>query len=67
MQLIDAFKTGAALCEYCNQENCTIAEAMIRREVSLGERMRDAILKEMQENLNVMHKPHDARIRAHRP
>ncbi len=54
MQLIDAFKTGAALCEYCNQENCTIAEAMIRREVSLGERMRDAILKEMQENLSVM-------------
>ncbi|MBQ1631956.1 MAG: hypothetical protein II049_03960, partial [Clostridia bacterium] len=54
MQLIDAFKNGAALCEYCNAADCTIAEAMIRREVSRGEMMRDAILKEMQENLNVM-------------
>ena len=54
MQLIDAFENGAALCAYCASENCTIAEAMIRREVSRGEMMRDAILAEMQENLNVM-------------
>ena len=54
MQLIDAFENGAALCAYCASENCTIAEAMIRREVSRGEMMRDAIIAEMRENLNVM-------------
>ena len=54
MQLIDAFENGAALCAYCTSENCTIAEAMIRREVSRGEMMRDAIIAEMRENLNVM-------------
>ena len=54
MQLIDAFENGAALCAYCASENCTIAEAMIRREVSRGEMMRDTIIAEMQENLNVM-------------
>ena len=54
MQVIDAFETGAALCQYCAQENCTIAEAMIRREVSLGDMMRDAILAEMRLNLDTM-------------
>lgn len=39
--LTDAFESGKTLCEFCMQENITLAEAMIRREIAMGEMSRE--------------------------
>ena len=54
MTLTDAFKSGSNLCKYCEQEGIPMSEAMIRREIALGERSRDEIQEEMKRNLLVM-------------
>ncbi len=54
MSLLDAFESGKNLCAYCEQEQITMAEAMIRREIAMGELSRDQILAEMKKNLDVM-------------
>lgn len=54
MTLMDAFVSGNSLCRYCDQEGILLSEAMIRREVALGDRTRDEILEEMNRNLLVM-------------
>lgn len=45
---------GRDLLEYCDEQGITIAEAMIRYEISLGERNREAIIEEMRKNLSTM-------------
>lgn len=52
--LTDAFATGASLCAFCEQENIPMSEAMIRREVAMGEMTREEIIEEMRKNLLVM-------------
>jgi len=52
--LTDAFENGKSLCAFCEQEGITMAEAMIRREVAMGEMTREEILEEMNKNLLVM-------------
>ncbi len=54
MQLSEAFENGKTLCAYCALEDLTLAEAMIRREVSFGERTREQVINEMRINLDVM-------------
>ena len=54
VSLTDAFVNGATLCKYCAQEQITLAEAMIRREIAMGEMTRDEIIEEMRKNLLVM-------------
>lgn len=48
------FDSGKALSEYCAAQHITLGEAMVRREVALGERTREQIEQEMCENLEVM-------------
>lgn len=52
--LTDAFESGKTLCEFCMQENITLAEAMIRHEIAMGEMSREEILEEMHKSLLVM-------------
>ena len=52
--LTDAFESGKTLCEFCMQENITLAEAMIRREIAMGEMSIEEILEEMHKSLLVM-------------
>lgn len=54
MTLTDAFESGISLCKYCEQERILMSEAMIRREVAMGEMTREEILGEMNKNLLVM-------------
>lgn len=49
-----AFMDGKSLCEFCINEDITLAEAMIRRELSFGELSREQIMEEMRKNLSVM-------------
>lgn len=49
-----AFESGANLISFCAEEDIPISEAMLRRELTLGERSREAIEQEMYENLTVM-------------
>ena len=46
--------SGRDLLEYCNEQGLTIAEAMVRYEISLGEHSREAIMEEMRKNLSTM-------------
>jgi len=48
------FDTGAALLAICEEENITIAEAMLRREEGISEQSREALREEMRQNLAVM-------------
>ncbi|NCB30414.1 MAG: L-serine ammonia-lyase, iron-sulfur-dependent, subunit alpha [Clostridia bacterium] len=48
------FNTGVELLSICSGEGIPIYEAMIRRELELGEFSRDELRKEMQRNLDVM-------------
>ncbi|MDO4543883.1 MAG: L-serine ammonia-lyase, iron-sulfur-dependent, subunit alpha [Clostridia bacterium] len=48
------FESGKALADYCNEQRITLGEAMLRREVALGEKSRDEIEAEMCKNLEVM-------------
>lgn len=52
--LTQAFNNGESLRSYCQQNGISIWEAMIAREIKISERTREAIVAEMQENLNVM-------------
>ena len=46
--------SGKDLLEYCVDQGVTIAEAMIRYEISLGELNRESIIEEMRKNLSTM-------------
>ncbi len=48
------FTTGAQLLDICTNENIPIYEAMLRRELELGELSRNALREEMRVNLDVM-------------
>lgn len=48
------FTTGAQLLDICTKENIPIYEAMLRRELELGELSRNALREEMRVNLDVM-------------
>ncbi|MBR0081392.1 MAG: L-serine ammonia-lyase, iron-sulfur-dependent, subunit alpha [Clostridia bacterium] len=52
--LTDAFVNGETLCRFCAQEGILLSEAMIRREIAMGEMTRDEIWEEMRKNLLVM-------------
>lgn len=52
--LTEAFENGRSLTEYCTNENITLAEAMLRREVAFGEQTYGQIREEMHRNLQVM-------------
>lgn len=54
ISLNDAFGSGASLCAYCEEQQIPISEAMIRREVAMGEMTREEIWEEMRKNLLVM-------------
>ena len=45
------FDTGTALLALCEEENITIAEAMLRREEGISEQSREALREEMKQNL----------------
>lgn len=49
-----AFNTGAELLSICKRESIPIYEAMLRRELELGDLSRNALREEMQRNLAVM-------------
>ena len=51
-----AFDNGKELLELCENENITIAEVMIRREMERSEESREKIVNEMYLNLKVMEK-----------
>ena len=51
-----AFDNGKELLELCENENITIAEVMIRREMERSEDSREKIVNEMYLNLKVMEK-----------
>ena len=48
------FNTGAELLACCREEGIPIHEAMIRRELELGDLGRNDLREEMQRNLTVM-------------
>ncbi|MDD3400022.1 MAG: L-serine ammonia-lyase, iron-sulfur-dependent, subunit alpha [Eubacteriales bacterium] len=48
------FDSGKALVEYCNEQHITLGEAMLRREVAMGEHSREEIERDMCANLEVM-------------
>ncbi|MDO4573402.1 MAG: L-serine ammonia-lyase, iron-sulfur-dependent, subunit alpha, partial [Clostridia bacterium] len=52
--LTEAFLNGEALRSYCQRNSIPIWEAMIQREMKLSEQPREALLLEMQRNLEVM-------------
>lgn len=54
ISLTDAFDTGESLRKYCQEQDVPIWEAMIQREVKHSEQSREAVLAEMQRNLQVM-------------
>lgn len=52
--LSEVFESGKKLIEYCNSERIPLSEAMVRREIGLGNETREQIEAQMCKNLEVM-------------
>ena len=48
------FTNGSALLSYCQSEQIKISEAMLRREISLGETTKEDVYDKMRRSIEIM-------------